>query len=216
MGRKKSYDRADLVESAMDLFHAHGFAGTSTQMLVERLGVNRNSMYAEFGSKQALFDAVLRRYEQQLMNDTFGALRAPDADLDSIAALFERFGGDAAGPAAGLGCLLCNTAVELAGDDPSGEGFVQRYFESVQAAFQHALANARRAGHLSAGVVAEDEARFLTAVALGIFVLVRARAAPIVVQGAGRVATRHLDTLRAQSRLSAGPATDESLPRPPR
>ncbi|MBA2662265.1 MAG: TetR/AcrR family transcriptional regulator [Bradymonadaceae bacterium] len=200
MGRKKSYEPEDLVESAMALFHAHGFAGTSTQMLVEQLGVNRNSMYAEFGSKQALFDAALRRYEQQFMNDVFGPLEAPDADLDSIAALFERFGKDAAGPASGLGCLLCNTAVELAGDDSSGEHFVQRYFGRVQAAFENALANARRAGELQVGVVAADEARFLTATALGIFVMVRARTAPIVVQGAGRVAKRHLDTLRAKKR----------------
>lgn len=199
MGRKKGYEPGDLVESAMALFHAHGFAGTSTQMLVEKLGVNRNSMYAEFGSKQALFDAALRRYEHQFMNDVFGPLEATDADLDSIAALFERFGRDAAGPASGLGCLLCNTAVEFAGDDSSGERFVQRYFGRVQAAFQNALANARRAGDLQVGVVAVDEARFLTATALGIFVMVRARTAPIAVQGAGRVAKRHLDTLRAKN-----------------
>ncbi len=168
-------------------------------MLVEKLGVNRNSMYAEFGSKQALFDAALVRYEKQFMNDVFGPLEAADANLDSIAALFERFGKDAAGPASGLGCLLCNTAVELAGDDSSGERFVQRYFGRVQAAFQNALANARRTGELLGGVVAVDEARFLTAAALGIFVMVRARSAPIIVQGAGRVAKRHLDTLRAKN-----------------
>jgi len=199
VGRKKSYEPEKLVETAMGLFHAHGFAGTSTQMLVEKLGVNRNSMYAEFGSKQALFDAALLRYEKQFMNDVFGPLEGADANLDSIAALFERFGKDAVGPASGLGCLLCNAAVELAGDDSSGERFVQRYFGRVQAAFQNALANARRTGELLGGVVVVDEARFLTATALGIFVMVRARSAPILVQGAGRAAKRHLNTLRAKN-----------------
>lgn len=198
MGRKKSYEPTELVDAAMRLFHVHGFAGTSTQMLVEELGVNRNSMYAEFGSKQALFDAALRRYEQQFMSDVFGALEAADSGLDSIASLFERFGKDAAGPGAGLGCLLCNSAVELAGDDASGEGFVARYFERVQAAFQYALTNARRAGELQAVVVVVDEARFLTATTLGIFVLVRARAVPVLVQGAARAAKRHLETLRLE------------------
>ena len=197
VGRKKNYNPEALVESAVSLFHAHGFAGTSTQMLVEKLGVNRNSMYGEFASKRALFDAALRRYEKQVMNDVFGPLEAADADLRSIAALFERFGRDAAGSAAGLGCLLCNTAVELAGDDSGGERVVQRYFARVQAAFQNALTNARRAGELKADVVEEDEAYFLTATALGIFVLVRARTAPAHVQGAGRTARRHLDALRA-------------------
>ena len=199
MGRKKGYEPEDLVDSAIALFHAHGFAGTSTQMLVEKLGVNRHSMYAEFGSKQALFHAALRRYEQQFMKDVFGPLEAADANLDSIAALFERFGKDAAGPASGLGCLLCNTAVELAGHDASGERFVERYFGRLQGAFHNALTNARRAGDLQGGVIAVDEARFLTATALGIFVMVRARTAPIIVQGAGRVAKRHVETLCARS-----------------
>lgn len=195
MGRKKNYQPEALVEAAVTLFHVHGFAGTSTEMLVQTLGVNRNSMYAEFGSKQALFDAALRRYEQQFMKHVFGPLEARDAGLDTIAALFTRFGKDAKS-AAGLGCLLCNTAVELAGADPSGERFVERYFARVQGAFQNALTNARRARGLVAGVSVVDEARFLTTAALGIFVMVRARAAPAVIQGAGRVARRHVDSLR--------------------
>jgi len=59
MGRHKTYDRDVLIGKAMETFRDHGFAGTSTQMLVEGLGVNRYSLYAEFGSKQALFDAAL-------------------------------------------------------------------------------------------------------------------------------------------------------------
>ena len=59
MGRKKSYDREELVAKAMEIFRDHGFASTSTQMLVEGLGVNRYSLYAEFGSKQALFDEAV-------------------------------------------------------------------------------------------------------------------------------------------------------------
>ena len=59
MGRKKTYDRDVLIEKSMEMFRDHGFAGTSTQMLVEGLGVNRYSLYAEFGSKQALFEAAL-------------------------------------------------------------------------------------------------------------------------------------------------------------
>ena len=67
MGRKKTYDRDVLIGKAMELFRDHGFAGTSTLMLVEGLGVNRYSMYAEFGSKQALFDASLKRYDEEVV-----------------------------------------------------------------------------------------------------------------------------------------------------
>ena len=42
----------------MELFRRRGFNGTSTAELVAELGVNRKSMYAEFGSKQELFEAA--------------------------------------------------------------------------------------------------------------------------------------------------------------
>lgn len=195
MGRKKSYEPSRLVDLAVGVFHAHGFEGTSTQMLVERLGVNRNSMYTAFESKQALFDAALERYEARVLSALFGALEAPGAGLDGVAALLGRFAEDAKGPARGLGCLLCNTAVELAGADPSGARFVGRYFERMEAAYAHALGNARRARRLARGVVVADEARLLTATTLGLFVLVRGAAPAAVVGGAVSAARRHLKAI---------------------
>ena len=92
MGRKKSYDREKLVREAMEIFRDHGFAGTSAEMLVERLGVNRYSLYAEFGSKQGLFDAALERYDEEVIQRNFGPLEAPGAGIDEIRAVFDRHG----------------------------------------------------------------------------------------------------------------------------
>ena len=79
MGRKKNYDRAKLVEGAMEIFRDHGFSGTTSQMLVDGLGVNRFSLYAEFGSKQGIFDAALERYNREVVERNFGPLGAPTA-----------------------------------------------------------------------------------------------------------------------------------------
>ena len=113
MGRKKNYDREALVDAASELFHTHGFERTSTEMLVERLGVNRNSMYSEFGTKRALFDAVVERYDQRMVTSMLGALEAPGAGLDDIERLFEAFAADATGRFAGMGCLMCQDSVNL-------------------------------------------------------------------------------------------------------
>ena len=91
MGRKKSYDRDVLVRKAMEIFRDHGFAGTSAEMLVEGLGVNRYSLYAEFGSKQALFNAALQRYDEEVLERNFGPLEAPGASIDEVRALLEFF-----------------------------------------------------------------------------------------------------------------------------
>ena len=197
MGRKKSYDREKLVGKAMEIFRDHGFAGTSAEMLVERLGVNRYSLYAEFGSKQGLFDAALQRYDEEVVERNFGPLEAPGAGIGEVRALLEFFGTAGRSPAWGRGCLLCNTAVEFGPDDPSGAGFVQRYFARLSKAFNAALGNAHEKGELRRSVVPREEAAFFTASVLGLFVMLRAKAPPSVIKRAARVAIEHLEALRA-------------------
>ena len=196
MGRKKTYDRDTLIEKSMEMFRDRGFAGTSTQMLVDGLGVNRYSLYAEFGDKQTLFEAALDRYNDLVIEPRFGPLEGHDAGLDEVRALLEFYGSAAEGPASGRGCLLCNTAIELGPRDPSGAGFVERYFERLSRAFGSALDNAHRNGELHDSVDPQQEAEFLTASVLGMFVMLRAAAPAGVVERAAGAAISHLDSLR--------------------
>jgi AcrR family transcriptional regulator len=73
-------------------------------MLVERLGINRYSLYVEFGSKQALFEAALQRYDKEVIGQTFGPLETAEASVKEVRALLEHFGSAGAGPAYGRGC----------------------------------------------------------------------------------------------------------------
>ena len=195
MGREKNYNRDDLISKAMEIFRDHGFASTSTQMLVEGLRVNRYSLYAEFGSKQALFDEALTRYDAQVIERNFGPLEVPGAGVAEVRTLLKFFGAADTSPASGRGCFLCNTAVEFGPNDPSGTGFVAQYFDRVAGAFHKALENARRRGDIEKSVSSTEEARFLTACVLGIFVMLRATAPPKVIKSAARVAIAHLDRL---------------------
>jgi len=195
MGRNKKYDRDTLVEKAMELFRDHGFAGTSTQMLVEELEVNRFSLYAEFGNKQALFDAALERYDKQVIERRFGPLENPSAGVKEIRALLEFYASAGSGPAQGRGCLLCNTAVEFGPEDPSGDAFVQRYFKRLSSAFYNALNNAQSEGILRNPAPLKKEADFFTASTLGLFVLIRAKAPAEMIENAAKMAIAHLDEL---------------------
>ena len=199
MGRKKRYARNALIGKAMEIFRDHGFANTSTQMLVENLGVNRFSLYAEFGSKQGLFDTVLDHYDKEVVERNFGPLEAPEAGLAEIRSLLEFFGSAGEGPASGRGCLLCNSAVEFGPDDPSGTGFVQRYFKRLSKAFSSALDNAYKRGELRQSVVLQDEADFFTASVLGMFVMLRAKAPETAIKGSARVAIEYLEALRSEA-----------------
>ena len=199
MGRRKTYDRDTLIDKSMEMFRDHGFAGTSTQMLVEGLGVNRYSLYAEFGDKQTLFDAALDRYNDVVIEPSFGHLEAPDAGVDEVRAVFEFYGSESARRASGRGCLLCNTAIEFGPKDPSGAGFVQGYLERLSRAFLAALGNAHGKGELRNTVDPSEEAEFLTASVLGMFVMLRAAAPKAAIESVSRAAIKHLDALRAPS-----------------
>jgi len=197
MGRKKSYIREELVGKAIEIFRDYGFAGTSAELLVKGLGVNRYSLYAEFGSKQGLFDAALQRYDEEVVGRNFGPLEAPGAGIAEVRALLQFFGTADKSPAWGRGCLLCNTAVEFGPDDPSGGGFIQRYFARLSKAFNAALGNAHKNGELKRSVDPGEEAGFFTASVLGMFVMLRAKAPQSIIKRAARVAIEHLETLRA-------------------
>lgn len=199
MGRRKNYNRDALIGGAMEIFRDHGFAGTSAEMLVNGLGVNRFSIYAEFGSKQGLFDAALERYDQEVLERDFAPLETPEAGVSEIRELLDSFASAGHGPDSGRGCLLCNTAVELGPRDRSGAGFVQRYLKRLSAAFRSALGNANARGELPASVDPARQAEFFTATVLGLFVMLRAQAPASAIESAAQIATRHLDMLLAKA-----------------
>jgi TetR/AcrR family transcriptional repressor of nem operon len=55
MAREKQFDDAEVLESAADVFAAHGFQGTSLAMLLEATGLGKQSLYNAFGDKRELY-----------------------------------------------------------------------------------------------------------------------------------------------------------------
>lgn len=195
MGRKKKYNRDTLIEKSMGLFRDQGFLGTSTQKLVEELGVNRYSLYAEFGNKQNLFELALDRYNREVIERNFGELEKPAAGVKEIRELLLFYGMAGKGPASGRGCLLCNTAVEFGPLDPTGAGFVQKYFQYLSGAFYKALSNAQGKGEIRKSVALKKTADFFTASTLGLFVMIRAKAPSEMIENAAAIVIEHLEGL---------------------
>jgi TetR/AcrR family transcriptional repressor of nem operon len=196
MGRKKTYDRETIAEKAMELFWLHGFHGTSTEQLVAHMQVNRFSLYAEFGSKQALYEAALERYERTILTQHFAALEAPGAGFVELEALLGSFASAARTPGSEYGCFLCNSATERAPHDPASQRFFEAYVARVSHAFTHALSGAHRRKELRARVNLVDEAHFFATTLIGFQSLLRAQVAPEVIRGAAKVALAHLASLR--------------------
>ena len=196
MSGVKQYDRTALLDLAMDLFHRQGFHGTSTAELVDELGVNRKSMYAEFGSKQGLFDAALDHYNATSLTAVLAATEAADAGTDAIRSTFAGFAAASEDWAQGRGCLLCNTAIERAVLDPASGERVDAYFDRLTAAFRSALQTGQRNGEISTATNIDDLAAYFTMALVGIATLAKGRAKPDLIHAACRVALTTLDTNR--------------------
>ena len=178
MSRKKQYDRTELLNRAVELFRRQGFNGTSTAELVAELGVNRKSMYAEFGSKQELFEATLEHYNNNHLTRVLAPLEAPDASIEAIRYAFYDYASASEGAFNGLGCLMCNTAVERSALDPGSGRYVAAYLERLTRAFWHALNNAQQGGELDPTVDLDEMAGYLTTMLIGMAASVRAKAPP--------------------------------------
>jgi TetR/AcrR family transcriptional repressor of nem operon len=55
MPRPRDFDSDDVMTGVTDVFTAHGYAGTSMSMLIERTGLGKQSLYNSFGDKQGLY-----------------------------------------------------------------------------------------------------------------------------------------------------------------
>ncbi len=194
MSGVKKYNRSELLDRAMDLFHRRSFNGTSTAELVEELGVNRKSMYAEFGSKQGLFEASLDHYNATSLSAVLAAVEAVDAGPDAIRSTFAGFASASEDWAQGRGCLLCNTAIERSVLDPACGDHVDAYFDRLSTAFHNALQNGQLAGEINKTADLDDLAAFFTMALIGIATLAKGRAQPNQIHAACRVTTDVLKT----------------------
>ncbi|KUI34672.1 TetR family transcriptional regulator [Mycobacterium sp. IS-1496] len=79
VGRPREFDPDQVEDAAMRLFWERGFDGVSISDVTAATGVNRRSIYAEFGSKENLFTRAFRRYLAGPSAYTAEALTRPTA-----------------------------------------------------------------------------------------------------------------------------------------
>jgi AcrR family transcriptional regulator len=75
--------RQQIIDTAADLFAAHGFHGVSVHDIGAACGISGPALYKHFPSKQALLAATLTEISQTLVDE--GRRRVGDADSPSAA-----------------------------------------------------------------------------------------------------------------------------------
>jgi len=174
---EKQFDKAEVLDRALQTFWARGYEATSMQDLVDCTGVNRASLYATYGDKRAFFLEALRAYDdgRRKMLAEFEKRYQP---CEAIRKVFLAFLADVPNQTGGRGCFMTNTALELSAHDAEIRSIVARAQEEVEAFFAAMIKKGKADGSISAHVKPSDGARGLLASLLGFLVLVRSRPNP--------------------------------------
>jgi TetR/AcrR family transcriptional regulator, transcriptional repressor for nem operon len=172
MARPRQFDPEDVLESSMRQFWAHGYRETSVDDLVAATGVRPGSLYNAFqGGKRELFMGALDRYSTLVVPEKMGALEGPDASLGEVRAYFDGLIEDLMSREGRMGCLMVNSAMELAAEDSEVSRVVRGHMARLERNAERALRNARDRGEIPAHVDPAAKATQLMATGMGLMVV---------------------------------------------
>ncbi|MEC3951685.1 TetR family transcriptional regulator [Nocardia sp. CDC153] len=188
MARTKEFDPDTVLRRALELFWERGYEATSMSDLVEHLGIAKASIYGTFGGKRELYLKALQRYLETTDPVIMTELSQPGPVLPAVRDLVTRFITEASSPDSYLGCMVVNSAVEMARRDEAVARLVESSWAHLETTLTSALLRARAQGELSADSDPRAIARFLLVFFQGVRVLERTPGSAARLEDAARVA----------------------------
>jgi len=169
-GRPRAFDRDAALTAAMHLFWQKGFSATSICDLTAAMGIGSPSLYAAFGSKEALYAETLDQYRRTNEATVWDGFFAADTARGAVAAFLHD-------SAAGLsqapnGCMVTLSAVGAEGHAELGARVVSAR-QMTLTRLEDRIERGQAAGEIGRSVDAHGLARFVQTVQNGMSLLAR-------------------------------------------
>jgi AcrR family transcriptional regulator len=168
-GRPPAFDHDEALEKALQVFWAQGYEGASMSDLTEAMGINRPSVYAAFGNKEALFRKALDRYVSGPVAYVVAAINEPTSRrvVEVLLTKSVEMLTNAKHP---RGCLIVQGALSCG----PGSDLVQRQLIAHRKSYEDALMKrfemAREEGDLPPATEPASLARYIATVHQGMSV----------------------------------------------
>jgi TetR/AcrR family transcriptional repressor of nem operon len=205
MVRPREFDEATALEAAMNCFWAQGYELTSVRDLAEQMGITGASLYNAFGDKRSLYRQALRHYLEQTVRDRVARLERL-RPFPAIRTFFDEIVERSVKDRQHRGCMLVNSALELAPYDPEFQKIVAEEMIFIEAFFRRSIEAGQKDGTILAILPVAELTKLLFSVLLGIRVLVRTRPQRGVLEDAakGVLGLLKMNAWRAKPKRSFG------------
>ena len=198
MARPREFDEEAVLDAAVQCFWAKGYEATSVRDLIEGTGISAASLYNAYGDKRAIFRTALDRY----VETSIGArIRRCEAlpPVEAIRAFFDDILRRSLGDGDRKGCMVVNTALEVAPHDPEFRDGIAAVLKRLEAFFRDAVERGQDDGSISRSQPANALAQHLLGVLMGLRVLARVRPERALLKGVVGTAMAALERPNAPS-----------------
>lgn len=183
MARPREFDEKVVLGAAVQCFWTKGFDGTSIRDLIETTGLTGASLYNAFGDKRSLYKKALDFYLcASVTNRIQRCEELPPAE--GIEVFFAEIVKRSIADQDRKGCMLVNTALDLAPHDSEFRDAVTEGFAKIEAFFLRCVEKGQADATINPSLPALKIAKSLLALLTGIRVLARIGADRSLLEGA--------------------------------
>jgi AcrR family transcriptional regulator len=153
MATKGDITRQNIIDKAMQLFSVQGYFHTSIADVVKATGLTKGGLYGHFRNKEEIWYAVYDECVRIWKGVVFEGVREIADPLERIGKVIaNNLKNYLGGGVFKGGCFLCNSLVELSGQDAAMSNYVLQGFQSFSALLGQWLAEAEQQGLLKEGL----------------------------------------------------------------
>lgn len=197
-GRPRSFDREAVLSQATHLFWAKGYEATSIADLTEVMGIGSPSLYAAFGSKEALYEEALRYYAQRYEGFVWARFLSAETAREAVASFLLDSAAALTGERADIprGCMVTLSSVGNEGHVELGE-LVRAARGVTLQRLEQRLERAVAEGELPRSTDVHARARFVQTVQSGMSLLARDGACRAELEDVAHIAMSSWDAERS-------------------
>ena len=169
MARPRAFDEGVVLDRAMDVFWRRGYEGAAMSDLSAAMELNSPSIYAAFGSKRGLFDAVLKRYLERRESFRRAIAEAPTARAAAERMLYGAIDWLVCSEEP-LGCLLIQAGLSTGRGNEVVPAILAEKRGQLEKVLQKRFVQAQADGDLAASADPSKLAKFINLVFMGLAV----------------------------------------------